>query len=128
MADENKGLYEKYRIERTDGEPLSNEFRFVLSPESDPAAYAALKKYAEITENEQLSKELLCQIDYMELIGIEKPPKCDYCEEEAKVKGTPFLADAGARMCKPCWDMTRKEYKDSQDEEIGAFNKEGQDE
>ncbi|KXZ22379.1 hypothetical protein P4T89_12820 [Bacillus nakamurai] len=48
--------------------------------------------------------------------------KCDYCEEYTdKVRPSPFMADAGASMCKECWDGTKEEYATSTDEHIGDF-------
>lgn len=48
--------------------------------------------------------------------------ECDYCEESAKkLRPSPFLGDAGAKMCKHCWEMTQKEYAASHDEHIGDF-------
>lgn len=40
------GLYEKYRVQRTDGKPLTGRV-FVLQPETDPHARAALRAYAD---------------------------------------------------------------------------------
>jgi len=46
--------------------------------------------------------------------------KCDYCSRSnVKVASSPYLADIGmsARMCKNCWEFTRKSHA----EEIGEF-------
>jgi len=53
-----QGIFYKYKIERMDGQPLKPGFRFVLSPESDPAALEALKAYADNTSNKQLSDDI----------------------------------------------------------------------
>lgn len=48
--------------------------------------------------------------------------KCDYCDEDVvRVRPTPFMADAGAKMCEGCWDMTRDTYIGSIGEDIGIF-------
>ena len=62
-----RGVYGKYKIERTDGKPMKKGFRFVLSPEHDPAALEALKTYADKTENKQLAEELKHMIYAYEL-------------------------------------------------------------
>lgn len=49
------GLYQKYRVEK-DGEP--QEGCFVLKPESDPAARAALLAFADATDDEELAQDL----------------------------------------------------------------------
>lgn len=54
---EQKGLYGKYIIQKADGSPV-NSFKFVLSPEKDPAAFSALKNYAVLTENDELKYDL----------------------------------------------------------------------
>lgn len=58
MPDEIRGLYGKYRIERVDGKPMKPGFRFLLSPENDPAALEALKAYAKSTKNRILAADL----------------------------------------------------------------------
>lgn len=50
-----EGLYRKYRVEK-DGEPV--EDCFVLKPEGDDAALAALKEYARQTDNHSLAADL----------------------------------------------------------------------
>jgi len=115
-----KGLYEKYTvIKNSTGEEVQGVF--ILKPESDPIAIAALQTYAELTDNETLAQDLTGWIEVMELMGYDMPPECDYCESVAKVKSSPFMADAGASMCKQCWNDTRKEYVDSHGEDIGEF-------
>jgi hypothetical protein len=48
---------------------------------------------------------------------------CNYCDDHVeKTRPTPFLADIGANMCKGCWDMTKKEYADSNGEYIPEFD------
>lgn len=50
--------------------------------------------------------------------------KCDYCEtEDVEVRGTPFMADIPAKMCKHCWNMTKEEYEKSDGVYIGEFEK-----
>lgn len=43
MAEFDRGLYDKYRIERVDGRPLDRTF--VLEIDTDPHARVALKAY-----------------------------------------------------------------------------------
>ncbi|MGG4267403.1 hypothetical protein [Peribacillus simplex] len=115
-----QGLYDKYTVLNNEtGEEVTGVF--ILKPETDPIAIAALQKYAELTTNKELENNLLVWFETLELMGTEMPPRCDYCEEVAKVRATPFLADAGSSMCEHCWDQTRKEYRNSHDEEIGEF-------
>jgi hypothetical protein len=50
VASSTSGLYEKYRITRTDGEPIPDEARFFvlrLDRQTDSAERAALRVYAE---------------------------------------------------------------------------------
>ncbi|MCJ7840530.1 hypothetical protein MUB24_06260 [Lederbergia sp. NSJ-179] len=115
-----QGLYGKYRVLKSDTGEEINSF-FVLKPDTDPVAIAALQRYAELTPNDQLSEELNCWLETLEMMGAQMPPKCDYCEDIAKVRTTPFLADSGAVMCEYCWNHTRREYKDSHGEDIGKF-------
>lgn len=63
---EQSGLHRKYEV-RKDGEPIDD--CFVLEPEDDPAARAALKAYAEATENAALAEDLREQFD------LELPPQ-----------------------------------------------------
>lgn len=52
-----KGLYSKYEVKkRSDGTPVEN--CFVLRPDRDDAAIAAMLAYADATSDEQLSQEL----------------------------------------------------------------------
>jgi hypothetical protein len=44
MSSPDRGLYEKYRVERTDGKPIGRVF--VLAYETDPYALIALAAYA----------------------------------------------------------------------------------
>jgi len=57
MADdtEHPGLYQKYDVQK-DGWAVEN--CFVLKPGDDPAAREALIHYAEVTDNEELAKDL----------------------------------------------------------------------
>jgi hypothetical protein len=82
----------------------------------------ALYIIPEITTNKQLASDLLSWMEGLELVGVEQPPECDYCEETVdKVRPSPFLGDVGSMMCKGCWDMTKNEYAASHDEHIGEF-------
>lgn len=54
------GLYEKFEVYR--GGELVDDC-FVLRPEVDPAAYEALKTYADETDNETLGADLREWID-----------------------------------------------------------------
>lgn len=49
------GLYDKYEV-RKDGEPIGD--CFVLEPENDPAAAAALRTYAQATDDPELREDL----------------------------------------------------------------------
>ena len=52
-----KGLYSKYEVRRrSDGTPVNN--CFVLRPDRDDAAIAAMLAYADATSDSQLAKEL----------------------------------------------------------------------
>lgn len=55
MADKNRGVYEKFRVERTDGQSAPGQKHFgceyfVLDCQHDPHARAALLAYAESCE------------------------------------------------------------------------------
>jgi hypothetical protein len=63
--DAEKGLYGKYRITKADGSPVSG-FKFVLSPDNDPAAVEALRAYAFKTKNEQLAEDLFSWLEVLE--------------------------------------------------------------
>lgn len=53
----------------------------------------------------------------------DEKPECDYCGEYVdKIHGTPFMAEAGAVMCRECWNMTREEYIGSEGTDIGLFD------
>ncbi|MCM3257125.1 hypothetical protein M3664_04920 [Paenibacillus lautus] len=55
----NKGLYKKYTIINNEtGQEVEGEY-FVLKPENDPAARAALIHYATRTENKELGKDIV---------------------------------------------------------------------
>jgi hypothetical protein len=51
-----KGLYHKYDVVKKDGKVVSNFF--VLRPDRDPAARAALITYAQVTDNTILKDEI----------------------------------------------------------------------
>ena len=53
-----KGLYRKYIVRKADtGEEVAN--CFILRPEKDPAAVAALREYARVTNNRELASDIL---------------------------------------------------------------------
>ena len=52
-----KGLYAKYDVFKTGTNELVRDC-FVLKPDTDPAALAALKAYIKVTPNPQLRKDL----------------------------------------------------------------------
>ncbi|MFK3938918.1 hypothetical protein ACI2JA_15570 [Alkalihalobacillus sp. NPDC078783] len=118
-----KGLYEKYTVINNETAKPVEGFTFTLSPEKDPAAAYALKKYAEMTTNEQLATEIECYIESMEMIGtLKMPQECSYCEEPApKLRSSPYMADIGAEMCKHCWDLPRSRGKNVEGTDIGEF-------
>lgn len=61
-----RGLYEKYSVTK-DGEEVTD--CFVLEPEDDRAARAALKTYAAVTDNDELEQDL------REQFGLERTPR-----------------------------------------------------
>lgn len=63
---EQDGLYGKYAVFE-DGEPV--EGCFVLEPESDPAALAAMKTYAQATDDHELAEDLEAWIAAIEDAG-----------------------------------------------------------
>lgn len=71
MTDDSKrGLYSKYDVfHADDGHPV-DEPCFVLKPESDPAAWYALRTYAVCTPNALLAKDINA---WLERIG--PPPE-----------------------------------------------------
>lgn len=61
----NQGLYNKYQIiNRETGEEAQGEY-FVLKPANDPAARAALRAYARVTDNDQLSEDITAWLSGM---------------------------------------------------------------
>lgn len=64
-----EGLYGKYKITKADGSEVDPEADyFVLRLDKDPAARAAIFKYASYTENQELAEDLLKRVDkYMHL-------------------------------------------------------------
>ncbi|WHY76245.1 hypothetical protein QNH20_19260 [Neobacillus sp. WH10] len=116
-----QGLYEKYIIlDAVTREEKEGPY-FVLKPSEDPAAIAAIKKYAEVTEKKELSDDLINWMGRLEFEGVKQPPECDYCGELTdKVRPSPFMGDS-ASMCKHCWDITKEEYAASHDEHIPVF-------
>lgn len=62
---EEKGLYVKYVVKKIgSGELVEN--CFVLRPQKDPAARAALRSYAQATENKTLAADITRWLDYIE--------------------------------------------------------------
>lgn len=59
---ENQGLYVKYDVRKVDTGELVNNC-FVLRPDKDLAAVAALRKYADTTGNGELRKDILNWLD-----------------------------------------------------------------
>jgi len=62
-ADKNRGLYKKFKVERTDGDPKGKHAQcnyFVLDVVHDPFAIPALRAYAKACEGEypQLAADL----------------------------------------------------------------------
>jgi len=104
MGDQNKGLYNKYRvINRETGQEAEGEY-FVLKPVKDPAARAALEAYAEATNNENLRVDLFAWLETMPEFR-----ECDWCGEPA------------TELCRNCWEHDRDVYKGSYGEDIGEF-------
>lgn len=58
MSDDQRGIYQKYRVTYSDGSPVNHE-TFVLSPETDESARKALITYAMNTPNKCLASDLL---------------------------------------------------------------------
>lgn len=47
---------------------------------------------------------------------------CSYCDEYVdKLRPSPFMSDIGQQMCKECWNFTKEEYANSNEEYIGEF-------
>ena len=110
----------KYKvIDRETGEEVIGVF--VLDPADDPIAVASIQRYAELTPDEDLAVELNSWMESIEMLGLDMPPKCDYCGDVAKVKPSPYIGDTFRKMCKKCWNDTRKEYKNAHGEDIGEF-------
>ena len=57
-ADNDRGSYLKYNITSYDNPSEIKTNKFVLSPESDPAALSALATYAGLTKNTKLAIDL----------------------------------------------------------------------
>jgi len=60
MSDDDRGLYGKYEVRKLGTLPISPPLTdvFVLCPEKDPTALAALIHYAELTPNVRLAESL----------------------------------------------------------------------
>lgn len=56
MSDNEKGLYGKYIVHKNDLTPVYD--CFVLEPDKDPAAVAALRAYAAATGNKALAQDI----------------------------------------------------------------------
>lgn len=55
---EERGLYPKYEVIKTEtGEPIPDDF-FILRPTRDPAAMVALAAYAVTTDNKTLAADI----------------------------------------------------------------------
>lgn len=72
-ADKNKGIYQKFRVERTDGSSApggkhENCRYFVLDLDHDPHAPAALRTYAHscVTDYPALAHDLLDLVHFLE--------------------------------------------------------------
>lgn len=118
MGDQNKGLYNKYRvINRETGKEADGEY-FVLKPANDPAARKALLAYARATDNIQLGADITVWIS-----NIPDIQECDWCGEPSKELCHPHQFDMaiGKRMCRGCWDHDREAYKGVYGEDIGEF-------
>lgn len=62
------GLHVKYDVYKVDdGTPVSN--CFVLRPSKDKAAIEALKRYAEVTDNKRLGKDILAWVEFLKREG-----------------------------------------------------------
>lgn len=60
-------------------------------------------------------------------MSIYKVGKCNYCDNTNVVlRPSPFIAD-GAMMCEECWEMTKKEYANSNGEYIPKFDEDKED-
>lgn len=82
MDDQEKGLYCKYHVRHADGSPLSPGFLFILRPDRDPAAWQAVKTYAETTKNPALRADLF---QWLQDNPSPDTPLCDGsdCREQA---------------------------------------------
>lgn len=75
-TDDKRGLYGKYIITKADGTPVTDRC-FVLKPDKDPAAVAALQAYAAATDDEQLRDDLYAWVG---MPAPESPKPCDTCD------------------------------------------------
>jgi hypothetical protein len=50
--------------------------------------------------------------------------KCDYCGQKKllALRSSPYMADKGKWMCKPCWNLSRERGKEIEEIDIGPFN------
>jgi hypothetical protein len=105
--DSDKGLYLKYQVRHADGSALSPGPVFVLRPDRDNAAWAALKTYAKLTENAQLASDLL---DWLAEHPLEPETQtCPVCEET--MTKTALLCDGHWELswwCENECDLTGK--------------------
>lgn len=119
MADQNRGLYNKYQIiNRNTGKEVDGDY-FILKPSNDPAARAALDAYAEATDNEQLAMDITFWMTSLS----DLLENCDWCGEPAAELSYPHMFDMaiGKRMCRGCWDHDREAYMGVYGEDIGPF-------
>lgn len=118
MSDQEKGLYNKYKIiNQETGQEATSEC-FVLKPAKDPAARAALSAYAKATDNQQLAADIIFWVSCLPEF-----PDCDWCGEPAEELSHPHMFDPAIskKMCRGCWDHDRDVYKGSYGEDIGEF-------
>jgi len=69
MMAKEKGLYQKYKVTKTNGEPIDEDAQyFVLRMDKDPDAICALKVYAWLIrlENPILYSDLLLRLSFIE--------------------------------------------------------------
>ena len=62
MNNENRGLYQKYIVLKADTGKEAVDC-FILRPKKDPAAVAALREYARVTDNKNLANDILLWIE-----------------------------------------------------------------
>lgn len=84
------GLILKYDVKKIEtGEPVEN--CFVLRPDRDPAAVAALRAYARATPNKALANDILGWVGaggslLAEMLGVEEDQEWEYCGEICRIR------------------------------------------